>query len=138
MRLELNPFSRDETAAFLCTVYPDASDNDADEFHRLTSRNPRVQATALDQDIPLSEVLLSLGPNPTTVNDTISALLQQTVNNLRETVGDAEQLQIDSICTALATLRPFVPVKVLAAVSGVEARSSQEFCERSWSPASHP
>ena len=129
LRLELKPFSRDETATFLRKTYSDASDNDVDEFHRLTSHNPRVQATtlALDQDIPLSAVLLSLGPNPTTVDDTISALLQQAVDNLRETVGGEEQLQIDTICVALATLRPFVPVKVLASVSGVEVAAVRSF-----------
>ena len=126
-RLELNPFSRDETAAFLRKTHADASDNDVDEFHGLTSHNPRVQATALYQNISLSAVLLSLGPNPTTVDDTISALLQQAVNNLRETVGGEEQLQIDTICTALATLRPFVPVKVLASVSGVEVAAIRSF-----------
>ena len=127
LRLELEPFSRDETAFFLRKTHAEASDFDVDEFHRLTSHNPRVQATALDQDIPLPAVLLSLGPNPTTVDDTISALLQQTVDKLRETVGDAEQLQIDSICTALATLRPFVPVSVLASVSGVEVAAVRSF-----------
>ena len=127
LRLKLEPFSRDETATFLRKTYSEASDYDVDEFHRLTSHNPRVQVTALDQDIPLPAVLLSLGPNPTTVDDTISALLQQTVDKLRETVGDAEQLQIDSICTALATLRPFVPVSVLASVSGVEVAAVRSF-----------
>ncbi len=127
LRLKLNPFSRDETAAFLRKTYADASDNDVDEFHRLTSHNPRVQATALDQDTSLSAVLRSLGPNPTTVDNTISALLQRAVDNLRETVGGEEQLQIDTICTALATLRPFVPVKVLASVSGVEIAAVRSF-----------
>ena len=125
--LELKPFSRDETATILRRAYPEASDYDIDEFHRLTSHNPRVQATALDRNLPLPAVLSSLGPNPTTVDDTISALLKQTVDNLRETVGDAERLQVDSICTALATLRPFVPVSVLASVSGVEAAAVRSF-----------
>ena len=127
LRLELNPFSRDETAAFLRKTYSEASDNDVGEFHRLTSHNPRVQATARDQNMPLPAVLRSLGPNPTTVDDTISALLQQAIDNLRETVGGDEQLQIDSICTALATLRPFVPVEVLASVSGVEIAAVRSF-----------
>ena len=126
-RLELNPFSREETAAVLRKVYSDASDNNVDEFHRLTSHNPRVQATVLSQNIPLSEVLRSLGPNPTTIDDTISTLLQGAVNRLRETVGDEEQLQINSICAALAILRPFVPVTVLASVSGVEHSAVRSF-----------
>ena len=127
LSLELKPFSRDETATLLRRTYPEASDYDVDEFHRLTSHNPRVQTTALDRNIPLPAVLSSLGLNPTTVDDTISALLQQTVDNLRETVGDTEQLQVDSICTALATLRPFVPVTVLASVSGVEVAAVRSF-----------
>ena len=127
LRLELNPFSRDETATFLRKTYAEASENDVDEFHGLTSHNPRVQATALDRGGPLPDILWSLGPNPTTVDDTISALLQQTVDNLRETVGGEEQLQIDTICTALATLRPFVPVKVLASVSSVEVAAVRSF-----------
>ena len=127
LQLKLDPFSRDETATFLRKTHADASDNDVDEFYRLTSHNPRVQAAALDRNIPLPAVLSSLGPNPTTVDDTISALLQQTVVNLRETVGYTEQLQVDSICTALATLRPFVPVSVLASVSGVEVAAVRSF-----------
>ena len=127
LRLELNPFSRDETAAFLRKTYSEVSDNDVDEFHTLTSCNPRVQATVLAQSIPLSEVLRSLGPNPMTVDDTISALLRQAVDKMRETVGGAENLQIDSICAALAILRPFVPVTVLASVSGVEAAAVRSF-----------
>ena len=93
----------------------------------MTSHNPRVQATALAQSISLLEVLRSLGPNPTTVDDTISKLLQQTVDKLRETVGDVERVQIDSICTALAVLRPFVPVEVLASVADVKIEAVKSF-----------
>ena len=127
LQLELEPFSQSETAVFLRRTYPDASENDISEFHRLTSRNPRVQATALAQSIPLSEVLRSLGPNPMTVYDTISALLQKAVDRLRETGGDTEKLQIDSICAALAVLRPFVPVTVLASVSGLKLAAIRSF-----------
>lgn len=45
--LEIKPFSRAETAVYLRQAFPDASDHDVDEFHRLSSQNPRVQATAL-------------------------------------------------------------------------------------------
>ena len=127
LQLQLKSFSWNETAAFFRRTYSDASENDIGEFHKLTSCNPRVQATALAQSIPLSEVLRSLGPNPMTVDDTISALLRQAVDKMRETVGGAEKLQIDSICAALAILRPFVPVTVLASVSGVEAAAVRSF-----------
>jgi hypothetical protein len=44
LSLELKPFSRAETAGYLRHTFADASDQDIDEFHRLSSQNPRVQA----------------------------------------------------------------------------------------------
>jgi hypothetical protein len=38
IQFELTLFSRKETKAFLRNIYPDASENDIDEFHRLTSQ----------------------------------------------------------------------------------------------------
>ena len=46
---------------------------------------------------------------------------------MRETAGSVEQQKIDAICSALATLRPFVPVNVLASVSGVEDAAIRSF-----------
>ncbi|GLI39493.1 hypothetical protein KI811_15765 [Geobacter hydrogenophilus] len=125
--IELKPFNRDETATLLRQTYPDAVEYDVDEFHRLTSHNPRVQATALEQACPLPEILRSLGPNPTTVDATIAALLEHAIAQMRDRVGHAEQSQIESICAALAVLRPLVPVTVLAAVSGVHVSAVRSF-----------
>jgi hypothetical protein len=122
--IELQPFSRDETAILLRQAYADASENDVDEFHRLTSQNPRVQATALTEQGPLPIILLSLGPNPTTVD----ALFEQAINKMRdERIGKTEQQQIDSICAALAILRPLIPITVLATVSGVQDSTVRSF-----------
>ena len=127
LRLELKPFCRNETAVFLHETYPDASENDIDEFHRLTSCNPRVQANALAESGPLYKILRSLGPDFTTVNDVIAAQLNSTINKLREHAGSAEQSQIDSICAALAILRPLIPVTVLASISGVTSSMVRSF-----------
>ena len=121
LRLELKPFTREETATFLRRRFPDSSIHDVDEFHRLTSHNPRVQATALAQFDTLSDVLTSLGPNPTTVDDTISVLLQGSIEKLRDSVPGVEREQIDAICAALSVLRPLVPIDVLSSASGVKA-----------------
>ncbi|KPQ15792.1 MAG: NACHT domain, partial [Rhodobacteraceae bacterium HLUCCO18] len=69
--LELVPFSEAETRQFLHKTYPEASAHDVLEFHRLTSHNPRVQATALETTSSLDEALEALGPTATTVEDTI-------------------------------------------------------------------
>ena len=125
--LELLPFSRAETAAFLRTSYPNATEHDVDEFHRLSAQNPRVQALAMSWGNPLAEALRKLGPNPTTVEDTIGTLLDQAIAKLRDAAGSIEGVQIDRICTALAALRPLIPIPVLAFMSGVSETAIRSF-----------
>ena len=67
-----------------------------------------------------SPIFLDLwGANPTTVDDTITAMLDDAILQLHERMGSTEKSQIDAICVSLATLRPLVPISVLASVSNV-------------------
>ena len=125
--LELRPFSRAETAAYLRQFFPNAIEHDVDEFHHLSSQNPRVQATALSRPGPLPEILRALGPNPTSVEDTISQLLSQAVADLRDRAGPTEQANVDLICAGLAALRPLIPISVLAAISNVDEAAVRSF-----------
>ena len=127
LRLKLQPFSRTETATYLRRVFPDATEHDVDEFHRLSSCNPRVQATALSREATLSEILRALGPNPTTVEDTIAKLLDAAVADLRYKAGPTESTQIDLICAGLAALKPLIPIPVLASISGVDESAVKSF-----------
>ncbi len=127
LQLELCPFSRSETANLLRLTFPDATEQDVDEFHRLSSQNPRVQANALSIKMPLQEILRTLGPNPTTVDNTISNLLDRALHELRDRVGKTEGEQINLICAGLASLRPLIPIKVLASISGVEEAAVKSF-----------
>lgn len=61
LSLELQPFSRQETATFLRQVFAGTTEHDVDEFHRLSSQNPRVQAVALAHKASLAEILRALG-----------------------------------------------------------------------------
>lgn len=125
--LELHSFSRAETATYMRRVFCDATEPDVDEFHRLSSQNPRVQALALARNVPLGETLRALGPNPTTVDDAIGNLFSASVAKLRDTAGTVEKSQIDRICTGLAALRPLIPLSVLASMSGVEEAAIKSF-----------
>lgn len=116
---ELSPFSTSESANNLRNSFPGATDQDVAEFHRLSSHNPRVQATALADLRSLPEILRSLGPIPTTVEATISSLLQSAVSRIRDEAGQPGAQQIDRICQALATLRPLIPINVLSAIANV-------------------
>ncbi|MCP1843949.1 hypothetical protein J2R78_006916 [Bradyrhizobium sp. USDA 4538] len=125
--VELRPFSRAETDAFLRQNFPDAIARDVDEFHRLSSHNPRVQALALSRGLPLQETLRLLGPNPTTVEDAISSLLDDAIANLKDVSGPIERSRVEAICEGLAALRPLVPIPILSEMSGVEQDAIKSF-----------
>lgn len=117
--INLEPFTLEETGRHLRQHHVDARDEDVAEFQMLTSRNPRVQAAALANGGSLDAVLARLGPNPKTVEDTIEQLLEGAVARVRDEATALGQQQVDGICTALATLRPFVPLDVVAGAAGV-------------------
>tara|TARA_R110001583_G_scaffold195516_1_gene374938 strand:- start:816 stop:6956 length:6141 start_codon:yes stop_codon:yes gene_type:complete len=125
--IELYPFSKSETATHLRLNYPDATDAEAEEFAFLSSNNPRVQALAMESLPPVGEMLLSLGPNPTTVQDTIENLLTKATGRLKAEWGRAEGNQVDLICKALAVLRPLVPISILAQIAGVSESAIRTF-----------
>src|SRR5262249_6535766 len=125
--VELCPFSRTETATYLRETFPGATEHDVDEFHRLSSQNPRVQATALARKASLADTLRALGPNPTSVEDTIASLLAGAVADLRDKAGPTEKGAIDLICAGLAALRPLIPINVLAAVAKVDQAAVRSF-----------
>lgn len=127
IRRELEPFSLEETAAHLRQVFVNANEHDIGEFHRLSSRNPRVQALALSRDNTLSETLRLLGPNPTTVEDTIGSLLEGAIAKLKDSTGAVERAQFDKICAGLAVLRPLIPIPILSQMSGVDEGAIKSF-----------
>lgn len=127
LRLELAPFNRSETAAHLRRWFPLATDADAAEFHRLTTGNARVQSVALSASRELQDVLRSLGPEPNTVESSIKTMLDGAITRLKDSAAGAERTVIDAICTALATLRPPIPIDVLAKMSGVDASAIRSF-----------
>jgi hypothetical protein len=127
LALELRSFTRAETAVHLRQFFPNATEHDIDEFHRLSSQNPRVQATAVSRPGALSDVLRALGPNPTSAEDTISHLLSRALADLRDRAGPTEQANVDLICAGLAALRPLIPISVLAVISNVDEAAVRSF-----------
>ena len=126
--LELKPFSEHESLVYLKTRFPDATDADGLEFHRLTSGNPRVQSNALDNRSESVVALLnSLGPKPTSVEDQIEAQLGFAVSRLKDLLPAVFQREIDAICMGLASLSPNIPIDVLALASGVPEESVRSF-----------
>ena len=125
--LELPPFSPEETAIHLRQSFPNATSHDVNEFHRLSSANPRVQSMALSSKKALSQVLRSLGPYPTDPERAFDSILAGAVANLRDAAGAIEKVKIDRICRGLATLRPLIPLAVLAKLSDVDESMVRSF-----------
>jgi hypothetical protein len=128
IRVLLEPFTRSETAALLRRYIPDVSEDDALEFHRLTSGNPRVQANALEnRSNRISQILDSLGPLGTTVEAQIAAQLDSAIAAVKDKFPDDYQKHIEAICIGLASLPPFVPLTILAAVADVNENAVKSF-----------
>lgn len=127
-KLELKPFSEPESLSYLKTRFPDATDLEGIEFHRLTSGNPRVQSNALDnRSESVMALLNNLGPKPTSVEDQIQVQLEFAVSRLKDLLPIGFHLDIDAICMGLASLSPNIPIDVLALASGVPEESVRSF-----------
>lgn len=127
LQFELNPFSEAESLGHLREHFPDATIADGTELFRLTSGNPRVQANAMSQSNTISDVLASLGPSGTTVDDQISAQLDSAISAIKETAPAVFQEHIEAICLGLANLPPFIPINVLATAAEIEVAEVKSF-----------
>ena len=126
-QIDLRPFTESETARHLHSAYPAATKQEVDEFHTLSSANPRVQALALSRGLALPDMLMQLGPTPTTVERAIGELLEHAVERMRDQAGPVEVSQIEMICRALAVLRPLIPISVLARLSDTSESAIRSF-----------
>lgn len=125
---ELFPFSEQETLSYLRKSYPEATEADGLEFHRLTNGNPRIQANALDVKLEhISDILKGLGPRGTTIEKQIENQLDTAVEKVKEKLPHNFQKQIDAICCGLATLPPFIPIIILSTVAEVEEATVKSF-----------
>lgn len=116
--VSLAPFTLAETTAHLHQRFPTASTTDAAEFHRRSSENPRVQANALAGGGTLRDVLRTLGPDPTGVDESIAKQLDTALSEVLDASTPQQRQQVNRLCAGLAMLRPLIPLDVLSAVSG--------------------
>ncbi|MEQ1454568.1 hypothetical protein [Acinetobacter seifertii] len=118
--LTLEGFSENETKQHLLNYYSDVSTQDAMEFHRLTSGNPRVQSIALEQNLTLHEILSFFGGTPKSVEDTIKDLLNKAISTFKEQ-NYSESAEIDLLLTSIAILRPLIPLHILSDLTNIRA-----------------
>jgi len=127
-RLEISPFNQEESSQNLKKYFPGVAEIEVAEFHRLTSGNPRVQANALNEKFESIDALLKyLGPSALSVDDQIAHQLRYAVDTIKDSLPRDFHSQIDAICLGLASLPPYVPIEVLAKVSGIAAAQIRSF-----------
>lgn len=116
-QVELPAFTLDESTAMLRAKYPAATNSEALEFHQRTGGNPRTQALAT-ADTPTLDGCLRLLAG--VANSDGEALTQLLTRQLEDTLDHAGQDRpvLESISRLLATLRPRIPISVLALLTG--------------------
>lgn len=127
-QLNLPPFSKEETLINLKKWFPDVSENEGFEFHRLTSGNPRIQMNSIAANHSTVQELLSyLGPFGTTVEKQIEQQLNIAVQKIKDVLPEDYQSSISKICTGIASLPPNIPILVLSQVSDVQIEDIKSF-----------
>lgn len=106
--------------------YGAVSTNQALEFHRRTSGNPRVQDEVLDQADSVESCLSLLGEgfrSPTKAfDDLLSKKFDETLN-----AHGIDASKIESISRVLATLRPRIPIDVIAQLTDTSSAFVHSF-----------
>lgn len=126
-RHELQPFSESESYNNLLAWFAGASEADGQEFHRLTGGNPRVQANALDaKETSVAQLLQSLGPYGTSVDDQIRLQLHRAVSRISDLLPDSFHEHVN-ICMGMASLPPHIPIRVLADAAAVTEDAVKSF-----------
>jgi len=119
VELELRAFDLQETRAHLALAWHDVTCLDAEEFHRRTGGNPRVQALVIDKAQDMADALSDLGEVAIADRLAFEGLLRHRVDKIRDGHVSVSH-EINRLCRALAALRPRIPIRVLAALAGCD------------------
>lgn len=126
IRILLEPFTIGESAEHLRRRFPEAIDAAVEEFHRLTDKNPRVQANALASAGDLVDLMKTLGPSIQSVEDLIKDQLKNALDKVIEEQASSLN-EIKPLCIALAALPPLVPIRVLSKAAGLSEDAIRSF-----------
>jgi hypothetical protein len=119
----IDPFSLDETRAYVRTRIADPDENWVTEFHTLTRGTPRVQAYAFGLSANPDAAIQALLPN----GKELSQIFEQAVTTAWQKGG--EHGPIAQLCAALIALPRPVPLGELAHAIGSDTTRTTDICE---------
>lgn len=120
--IEMNTFSVEDTQDFIALFFDDVPIAGVEEFHRLTSGNPRIQSLAINKADDFHEILVALGPSQTTVEEQIKLQVNSAVNRLLDELSGEFKEKILMMCYGLSLLPPDIPVKDLSNVIEIDEK----------------
>ncbi|WP_290924133.1 hypothetical protein, partial [Halodesulfovibrio sp.] len=123
LKQSIPEFSLEETKIHVKSFVNVVDDSLFAEFHRLSSKNPRVQSWALDSVSSLEIALSKFGSDAKDVNDTLFDMLESAI----EASGLGSKSDVERLCSAIAILPPLIPLELLADVTGLQQSMIQSF-----------
>lgn len=120
--IEMNTFIVEDTQDFIALFFDDVPIAEVEEFHRLTSGNPRIQSLAIKKADDFQEILVALGPSQTTLEEQIKLQVDSAVNRLLDELSGHFKEKVLMMCYGLSLLPPDIPVKDLSNVIEIDEK----------------
>ncbi len=124
--LKLIGFRPQETLAHLRSRFAEATQEQATHLHQLSAQNPRVQAMAMEPAGTADEAIATLEVASARPGGPLNALLAAQVDAILEQ-GQMPKGALRSLCQALATLHPAIPLVVLGEIAGLSVDTIRSF-----------
>jgi len=121
--IEVKGFSLAETREYVRSVWSEAPDNWIEDFDHFSDGNPRVQTYALDYAKDNRQLALNyLLPH----GKDLDKIFQEQMNHAKSKAG--LDINIETLCAALANLPRPIPLQAAADVTGLSAATITEVC----------
>lgn len=123
MEIPIQGFSLDETTAYVRRVFPDAPDYWIDDFHALSSGNPRIEQYALELAGSEPERALEcLRPNGKVLNQIFRERFEFALRL------EGNELNLQVLCAGLIALPRPIPISALAKVTEFSEAHVRDIC----------
>ncbi|WP_158819896.1 ATP-binding protein [Granulicella sp. S156] len=123
--IPISQFSAEETAAHVATYWANVADSWTDQFHELSSHNPRVQYYALNSSLAsgkLNDAMQYLLPNGKGLSDVFNGQIQAAI------LRSGSSIDIKKLCAAIVELPRPIPVSVLSSVTELSEALITDIC----------
>jgi len=123
--LSVSEFSKEETTAHVASYWSGVSITWVEEFHELSSHNPRVQYYALDtsrRSNKLGDAMQHLLPGGKGLNQIFRQQIEVAI------VKSGSNIEIKKFCAAVVVLARPIPLPVLAWVTGLSDALIADIC----------